>query len=105
MRLPAKYKFITVADWGKIAAQHPEVFKGTDGVHFGGIRAGDILYAKVINQALTAAKKQTPAVQPNLAKSEQLLVVNLIEIISLRCNNWQADFFMFVVKLRSGGIR
>lgn len=59
-RLPAKYKFITVADWGKIAAQHPEVFKGTDGVHFGGIRAGDILYAKVINQALTAAK-QTPA--------------------------------------------
>ena len=42
-RLPAKYKFITIADWGKIAAQHPEVFKGIDGVHFGGIRAGDIL--------------------------------------------------------------
>ena len=59
-RLPAKYKFITIADWGKIAAQHPEVFRGTDGVHFGGIRAGDILYAKVINQALVVAKK-TPA--------------------------------------------
>lgn len=55
-RLPAKYKFITIADWGKIAAQHPEVFKGIDGVHFGGIRAGDILYAKVINQALQVAK-------------------------------------------------
>lgn len=55
-RLPAKYKFITIADWGKIAAQHPEVFKGIDGVHFGGIRAGDILYAKVINQALQGAK-------------------------------------------------
>ena len=56
-RLPAKYKFITIADWGKIAAQHPEVFKGIDGVHFGGIRAGDILYAKVINQALQVAKR------------------------------------------------
>ncbi|MBM7434784.1 peptidoglycan/LPS O-acetylase OafA/YrhL [Leuconostoc rapi] len=55
--LPAKYKFITVADWGKIAAQHPEIFNGTDGVHFGGIPAGDVLYAKVINQALQAAKK------------------------------------------------
>ena len=55
-RLPAKYKFITIADWGKIAAQHPEVSKGIDGVHFGGIRAGDILYAKVINQALQVAK-------------------------------------------------
>ncbi|WP_423716724.1 acyltransferase family protein [Lactiplantibacillus pentosus] len=59
-KLPEKYHFITIADWGKIAAQHPEVFKGTDGVHFGGIRAGDILYAKVINDALHAAK-QTPA--------------------------------------------
>nr|WP_283533576.1 hypothetical protein [Lactiplantibacillus plantarum] len=58
-RLPAKYKFITIADWGKIAAQHPEVFKGIDGVHFGGIRAGDILYDKVINQALQVAKLLT----------------------------------------------
>lgn len=58
--LPNKYKFITIADWGKIAAQHPEVFEGTDGVHFGGIEAGDILYAKVVNQALAAAK-HTPA--------------------------------------------
>jgi hypothetical protein len=56
-RLPAKYKFITIADWGKIAAQHPEVFKGIYGVHFGGIRAGDFLYAKVINQALQVAKR------------------------------------------------
>jgi len=54
-KLPDKYKFITIADWDKVAAQHPEVFKGTDGVHFGGIEAGDILYAKVINQALKDA--------------------------------------------------
>ncbi|GAA0193661.1 hypothetical protein GCM10008918_14960 [Lactobacillus kefiranofaciens subsp. kefiranofaciens] len=53
-RLPAKYKFITIADWGKIAAQHPEVFKGIDGVHFGDIRAGDILYAKVIQSGTTS---------------------------------------------------
>jgi len=38
-----------------VAAQYPEVFKGTDGIHFGGMRAGDILYAKVINQALKEA--------------------------------------------------
>lgn len=56
-QLATKYHFITIADWDKIAPQHPEVFKGTDGVHFGGIHAGDVLYSKVINQALTAAKK------------------------------------------------
>lgn len=55
--LPAKYKFITLADWQKLAAKHPEVFDGTDGVHFGGRHEGDVLYAQCVNDALKAAAK------------------------------------------------
>ena len=56
--LPDKYDWITIADWGKIAPQHPEVFDGTDGVHFAGRAAGDRLYAKVINDGLIDAAKK-----------------------------------------------
>lgn len=56
--LPDKYEWITIADWGKVAAQHPEVFNGTDGVHFAGRAAGDRLYAKVVNDGLIAAAKK-----------------------------------------------
>lgn len=55
-QLAEKYKFITVADWDKAAAQHPEIFQGTDGVHFAGRHAGDVLYADVMNQGLKEAK-------------------------------------------------
>lgn len=54
--LPKKYNFITIADWGKAAPKHPDAFKGTDGVHFGGIHAGDVAYAQVINDALKVAQ-------------------------------------------------
>ncbi|AST83191.1 acyltransferase family protein [Latilactobacillus sakei] len=57
--LPAKYPFITVTDWNKIAASHPEVFEGTDGTHFGGIEKGNILYTKGINDAIKTAGKKT----------------------------------------------
>lgn len=56
--LPDKYDWITIADWGKIAPQHPEVFDGTDGVHFAGRAVGDRLYAKVINDGLIDAAKK-----------------------------------------------
>lgn len=56
--LPDKYDWITIADWGKIAPQHPEVFDGTDGVHFAGRATGDQLYAKVINDGLIEAAKK-----------------------------------------------
>lgn len=55
--LPAKFDFITVADWQKLAAQHPDVFKGTDGVHFAGRESGDIIYAQAVNDGLKAAAK------------------------------------------------
>ncbi|MCI1894743.1 MAG: acyltransferase [Lactobacillus sp.] len=57
-QLPAKYKWITIADWGKIAPQHPHVFKGTDGVHFGGHDDGDVLFAQTINNGLIEAAKK-----------------------------------------------
>lgn len=53
--LPAKYNFITVADWQQLAAKHPEVFKGTDGVHFAGRLSGNIIYAQAINDGLKTA--------------------------------------------------
>lgn len=55
--LPAKFDFITVADWQKLAAQHPDVFKGTDGVHFAGRESGDIIYAQAVNDGLKEAAK------------------------------------------------
>jgi peptidoglycan/LPS O-acetylase OafA/YrhL len=57
-QMPAKYGWITVADWGKVAAQHPDVFAGTDGVHFAGRAAGDKIYAETINAALLTAAKR-----------------------------------------------
>ncbi|WP_461215572.1 acyltransferase family protein [Lacticaseibacillus sp. GG6-2] len=57
-KLPAKYQWITIADWESVASRHPAVFAGTDGVHFAGRAEGDKLYADTINAALvTAAKK------------------------------------------------
>ncbi|GBG95702.1 acyltransferase [Ligilactobacillus salitolerans] len=56
--LPGKYKWITIADWGKAASEHPDVFKGTDGVHFAGRPAGDHLYAQTVNQGLIEAAKK-----------------------------------------------
>lgn len=55
--LPAKYNFITIADWQQLAAKHPEVFKGTDGVHFAGRLSGNIIYAQAINDGLNAARQ------------------------------------------------
>lgn len=62
-KLPAQYPWITVADWEKVAAQHPEVFAGTDGVHFAGRAAGDKIYAETINAALITAAKRPAKVK------------------------------------------
>ncbi|WP_179395342.1 acyltransferase family protein [Lacticaseibacillus absianus] len=57
-QLPSQHKWISIADWGQIAPQHPHVFKGTDGVHFGGHADGDVLFAQVVNDALIDAAKR-----------------------------------------------
>lgn len=55
-QLAKKYNFITIANWDTAAAAHPAIFQGTDGVHFAGRHAGDVLYAQVMNQGLKEAK-------------------------------------------------
>jgi len=55
--LPKKHDYVTIADWQKKAQEHPEVFAGTDGVHFAGRHAGDVIYAETINQGLQEAAK------------------------------------------------
>lgn len=56
--LPASHDWVTLADWATTAAAHPHVFKGTDGVHFGGHQDGNVLFAQTINDALIAAAKK-----------------------------------------------
>ncbi|WP_429970321.1 acyltransferase family protein [Fructilactobacillus sp. Tb1] len=56
--LPAKYNYIVIADWQKVAAKHPEVFDGTDGVHFAGRHEGDVIYAQTVNAGLKEANKK-----------------------------------------------
>jgi peptidoglycan/LPS O-acetylase OafA/YrhL len=55
--LPKKYNFITIADWQKMAQKHPEVFAGTDGVHFAGRHEGDVIYAQTVNEGLKQGAK------------------------------------------------
>ena len=59
-KLADKYEFITLADWNKVAREHPELWTGSDNIHFGGsgesIQAGAKVYAETIQKALKAAE-------------------------------------------------
>ena len=61
LELAKKYEFVTVADWYKIAQEHPEIWSGTDHVHFGAdtdtISQGGNLYAETLKAALDEAEK------------------------------------------------
>ena len=58
--LAEKTPYITVADWNQVAKEHPEIWTGTDQVHFGSdnskIEAGAKLYADTIATALQTAQ-------------------------------------------------
>lgn len=54
--LPAKYAYISLADWNKLAGEHREIFGSGDGTHFAGNPEGDKLYADCINDALKKAE-------------------------------------------------
>lgn len=56
MTIEDKYPFVTLADWHSIAVQHPEYYKGTDGVHFYGIEEAYEAYANMLNDAIMRAK-------------------------------------------------
>ena len=54
--LAQKYPYIALADWNRAAKDHPEIWKGTDQVHFGSDTTkqeeGAKLYAEIINAAI-----------------------------------------------------
>ena len=53
-----KYPYIELADWNQVAKDHPDIWKGTDQVHFGSDTTkqdeGAKLYAETINAAVKA---------------------------------------------------
>ena len=62
LELAKKYDYVFVADWYKTAIQHPEIWYGTDYVHFGAesttITKGGELYAQTIKQTIDEATKK-----------------------------------------------
>ena len=60
--LASKTPYVTIADWNKVAKEHPEIWTGTDQVHFGSdnskIEAGSKLYAETISSAVQIAKER-----------------------------------------------
>ena len=56
--LAQKYPYIALADWNQVAKDHPDIWKGTDQVHFGSDTTkqdeGAKLYAETINAAVKA---------------------------------------------------
>ena len=57
--LAEKYDFIAVADWNKVSKENPQIWEGSDYIHFGGNNdttiQGGILYTQAIQDALTQA--------------------------------------------------
>ena len=53
-----KYPYIEIADWNQVSKDHPDVWKGTDQVHFGNdntkLEEGAKLYAETIASAIKA---------------------------------------------------
>lgn len=60
LKLAEKYDYVIVADWYQTAVKNPEIWYGTDDVHFGanagGIAQGGKLYAKTVRDALKKAQ-------------------------------------------------
>lgn len=56
--LAQKYPYIALADWNQVAKDHPDIWKGTDQVHFGKdntkLEEGAKLYAETIASAIKA---------------------------------------------------
>ena len=59
--LAEKNPYVSIADWNKVAKEHPEIWTGTDQVHFGNdsnmIEEGAKLYAETIAAAVKAAQE------------------------------------------------
>ncbi|MEW4354907.1 acyltransferase family protein [Streptococcus pneumoniae] len=61
LELAQKYDFIYIADWEETAVASPDIWAGTDNVHFGSesttITKGGELYAQTVKEALEEANK------------------------------------------------
>ena len=59
LSLPKTYNYITIADWYKTATSHPEIWNGTDGVHYSDANTtGADLYVKTIQKAINKSAKR-----------------------------------------------
>ena len=60
--LAEKTPYVSIADWNKVSKEHPEIWAGTDQVHFGNdnskLEEGAKLYAETIATAVKAAQEQ-----------------------------------------------
>lgn len=58
LTLAKKYKFVTIADWYKAAVENPNIWRGTDGVHYSDASTdGARLYVETIQKAIKQAAK------------------------------------------------
>lgn len=57
-KLQKKYDYVTVADWYQTAKDNPDIWSGSDGVHYSQSTNGDELYVKTIQKALAKASKK-----------------------------------------------
>lgn len=58
LKLPKKYKYVTIADWYKVAVEHPDIWYGSDGVHYSEDSQGAELYVSTIQTAIERAAKK-----------------------------------------------
>ena len=60
--LAEKTPYVSIADWNKVSKEHPEIWVGTDQVHFGNdnskLEEGAKLYAETIAAAVKVAQEQ-----------------------------------------------
>ena len=61
LELAQQYDFITIADWAQVAQDNPDIWAGTDYVHFGSdsdsINRGGTLYAQMVKDAVDKANQ------------------------------------------------
>ena len=58
LTLAKKYSYVTVADWYKTAVDNPDIWAGTDGVHYSDANStGATLYVQTIEKAVQKAAK------------------------------------------------
>ncbi len=61
LELAQQYDFITIADWAQVAQENPDIWAGTDYVHFGSdsdsINRGGTLYAQMVKDAVEKANQ------------------------------------------------